>query len=456
MVVQHVYNQTVADGTATSVVRPSDWNSGHNQTVSLTGNTAGTSTVSGTDVIWAGGNNITLSGSSNSITISAPNQSFLIGGNNITLSSNANSISISGPNMFNGGISNIGNTLGTSGTFSNQLVLAGGNNIVLSQATGTNGATITISASSQSNQVLTMFALGATAGQSSSTTIDARSMSFTATNISVGFSGGSILLSDMPNLNVGISNIGNTSGTSGTFTNQVVFAGGTNITLSQSTGAGGATITISGAGGGPPNRSYIEVIPGERFTTIRNFSETVFSNRPIFQPFWVNGTGISPATIRMIVSGITSSNNSLQMTMTAALYSEVNSTQMSLFGTATVGFNISSSASNTIWSGNRLFDITGMTGTMSTEGRWILGLLVGSGGSTKQNVAVYGADNLPNLVGILSAGTSANTTNTPQIFPWWGLYSTTTGAFPNSVAISQVAGGNSGSCVEFWAVIKAI
>lgn len=57
----HAYNQTVADGTATSVVRPSDWNSAHNQQITLAGNTAGQSTVSGTNIAFQGGNNVTLS-----------------------------------------------------------------------------------------------------------------------------------------------------------------------------------------------------------------------------------------------------------------------------------------------------------------------------------------------------------------------------------------------------------
>ena len=35
MAVQHVYSNAVADGTATSVVRPSDWNSYHNQYLSI-------------------------------------------------------------------------------------------------------------------------------------------------------------------------------------------------------------------------------------------------------------------------------------------------------------------------------------------------------------------------------------------------------------------------------------
>ena len=51
MALFHVYNQTVTDGTATSVVRPSDWNSAHSQMMTLAGNTVGASTVSGTNQI---------------------------------------------------------------------------------------------------------------------------------------------------------------------------------------------------------------------------------------------------------------------------------------------------------------------------------------------------------------------------------------------------------------------
>lgn len=61
MALYHAYSQTIADGTATSVVRPSDWNSAHSQVMTLAGNTAGASTVSGTNVIFQGGNNVTLS-----------------------------------------------------------------------------------------------------------------------------------------------------------------------------------------------------------------------------------------------------------------------------------------------------------------------------------------------------------------------------------------------------------
>lgn len=61
MAIQHFYSQTVADGTATSVVRPSDWNSNHKMVYNLSGNTLGSSQLTGDDVVLVGGNNVTLS-----------------------------------------------------------------------------------------------------------------------------------------------------------------------------------------------------------------------------------------------------------------------------------------------------------------------------------------------------------------------------------------------------------
>ncbi len=85
MSIVHAKSVTVADFTGTvtahnsqgstttvaasDLARPSDWNSGHNQLFTLSGNTAGNSTVSGTNVILQGGNNITLSGTGSTIVI---------------------------------------------------------------------------------------------------------------------------------------------------------------------------------------------------------------------------------------------------------------------------------------------------------------------------------------------------------------------------------------------------
>ena len=68
----HAYSQTIADGTATSVVRPSDWNSAHAQIYTLTGNTLSqlNSTVSGTNVVYAGSGDIYLGGTNGSLIFS--------------------------------------------------------------------------------------------------------------------------------------------------------------------------------------------------------------------------------------------------------------------------------------------------------------------------------------------------------------------------------------------------
>lgn len=54
-------NGSTATVAATDLVRPADWNSAHNQYVTLTGNTAGHSAISGTNIVLAGGTNVTLS-----------------------------------------------------------------------------------------------------------------------------------------------------------------------------------------------------------------------------------------------------------------------------------------------------------------------------------------------------------------------------------------------------------
>lgn len=145
------------------------------------------------------------------------------------------------------------NSTYTSGT----VVFTGSNNITVSY----NGQTIQISGpttAAQTNQTLGLYAVSNTT-LSTSGTVDARTLSFQGAGIaSVGVSNGSVIVS-VPagggaGYSAGLSNIGNTSGDTGTVSNQLVFAGGNNITLSGSTNGGSMTVTISapnlGAGGG--------------------------------------------------------------------------------------------------------------------------------------------------------------------------------------------------------------
>lgn len=88
MAVSHVKSDTIADFTgtitgfnsqgstttiaATDLVRPSDWNSVHNQFYTLAGNTIGNSTASGTNVVFSAAGDFTLGGSTGTIVFSGP------------------------------------------------------------------------------------------------------------------------------------------------------------------------------------------------------------------------------------------------------------------------------------------------------------------------------------------------------------------------------------------------
>lgn len=88
MTIVHVKSNAIADFTgtitgfnsqgstttiaATNLVRPSDWNSQHNQLYTLAGNTTNASTVSGTNVPIHATGGISIGGSNGSIIISAP------------------------------------------------------------------------------------------------------------------------------------------------------------------------------------------------------------------------------------------------------------------------------------------------------------------------------------------------------------------------------------------------
>jgi hypothetical protein len=72
MAVSHLKSLTMADSSDTSLVRPSDWNSVHNQFYTLSGNTAGASTASGTNVVFSAAGGVTLGGSTGTIVFSAP------------------------------------------------------------------------------------------------------------------------------------------------------------------------------------------------------------------------------------------------------------------------------------------------------------------------------------------------------------------------------------------------
>jgi hypothetical protein len=255
--------------------------------ISNLGNTAGTSGVAtgpSLQLLLAGGNNITLSqslnggsatisivggagggGSAAAISIGGNSTSgaggysnitsgtaLLAGGNNITLSQNASAITISAANQTNQLINfyAVGNTASTS--TSTQLdartVSFDGAGII---SVGMSAGSIIMSATTaaQTNQAIGLYAVGNTASTSTSTQLDARTISFNgAGNASVGFSAGSVIISDAgAAVSIGGNSTSAGAGYSNVSTGTVVLAGGNNITLSQN---GSAITIVGGAGGG--------------------------------------------------------------------------------------------------------------------------------------------------------------------------------------------------------------
>lgn len=218
------------------------------------------------------------------------NQLEIVGGTNITLSQSKNlqsaTLSIVGAVISNTlGISNVGNTSGTSGVVTGQnirYVLAGGNNITLSQSINGSSGTVTISAFTQTVQTQNLHNLtisgntsGVLAAISSGTltlvggnnvtlsqagnavTISgpqtfgpATSISSISNNNSSGTQTASYALADHVHAGVyqaGVSTFGNTAGSTRVSPGRIVLVGGNNITLSMSTdAASGMTISIIG------------------------------------------------------------------------------------------------------------------------------------------------------------------------------------------------------------------
>jgi len=318
------------------------------------GNTSGTSGTVNRGIVFAGGNNVTLSQSVNAssatLTISAANQTVqtqnlhnvtlggntagvmaqvssgtltLAGGNNITLSQNGNAVSIIGGAGGGGGGIALANsqTTYTSGTAN--LAVAGGA-ITIASTTG------------QSFQ----FSVPQTSSLSAT---GAFSISTNGATVSMG----------VPAFSAGVSNLGNTAGNTGTASNQIIFAGGNNITLSQSTNAGGNTITISaGAGGGATNDFYQNMDRGASAVLAVPFNSTGGATLMLQRLNQENdkfAANITANTVLLNLSGnltaTSASTGAHTMTAYIGIYSD-NTTALSLLNSASSTWSISANSNN--------------------------------------------------------------------------------------------------------------
>ena len=250
----------------------------------------------------------------------------------------------------------------------------------------------------------------------------------------------------------GVSNIGNTAGNTGAQTGTIVFSGQNGITLSQVTGAGGVhTIGISaggGGGGGYALQDFANISWRGFITNVTNM--TAISQRPIFVPFVLPGSLTWNQGV-IEVSRATSGSN--LFTMQAAVYSFVNSTQISRIGSLQNTFSNSATASV---SGIRRILWTGMdtAGTTLNPGHYVLGFNFSAANTASMNYSLRGGQTVGPPVGNIAAGANSALTATSAFSSlafarFQGRYTATTSDMPGSIAFSQVQHWTSGYPIYF-------
>lgn len=360
--------------------------------VSNIGNTAGNTTLlHGRSVYFSGQANITLS------QVTDANHDMTIG-----ISGGAG-----GGGAFSAGASNIGNTAGDTGVTGTRLVFAGTPNITLSQSTDANGATITWSANNPS--------------------------------------GGSF--------SAGVSNLGNTSGSTGVTGTRLVFAGADGITLSQSTDANGGTITIEG----PSNTLHFwnrgqnkqEATAIQTLTPTANqvhVSPLVVDGRP-FPNFMTIETALIPVSI---TDGTATMSAALSRSWLIGLYT-LNGSTLSLLnsGSATVGFAAAATNNSTAFAGIRYVSVHSSNWsaqpTLHPQSSYWVGFMQRTSGSSFSRdalVAAYGFGTTTRHSGYVGVSQLTGNTQAGQ-FPFWGRYDTTTTAMPGSIGSTQINYWNS-------------
>lgn len=310
----------------------------------------------------------------------------ITGGPNITVGTDASGLSISGAagggGGFSAGASNLGNTAGATGVTGTRLVLVGTDNVTLSQTTDANGGTISISAA------------GGGAGQ---------------------FSGG-------------VSNLGNTAGSTGVSGTRMVLAAVRDMSLSQSTDANGNTISIippvhSGFGpqvGQMANAAVPNATLAVMYTQIPH-NMTISTVFPMISGHTSAGSG-SSAGLSWWVGVYTKNGNTL------SLASSISSSSSWTSGTG--------AASN--WDGVRGVRKWPIAATWSmTAGDYWPALIVRSTNAGSYSLMLAQGSGLLDYRGV--AGVHSTVTTAGHIS--WGVGSLTasTTAFPNSIATSQLA-----------------
>lgn len=451
--------------------------------VSTGGNTAGNTRVDVGRFVLAGGANITLS---QATAANALNTISIVGGAGGGAESNWHHLL--GANTA-GNTTASGTTIGLSGI---NMTLSGTNGSVINlsvpatsslSATGivsisVNGSTISVGAG-----LMPVYATSNTT-QSSSGSLSAHSLLVHgAGGVSVGVSNGSLVISGGAGgggFTGGMSNIGNTAGTSGTVQSQMLVVGGPNITVSQSINGNSATLSISAnapgaaaennwfnfsgdtAGNTTASGSTIN-LSGVNLTIsgTNNSQIAIIGPQPhsFFYPYnealqYVSG--IANATLwlmpvnfpnlvidrigcRVRLSKATNSTGSLTVSYNMGLYTKnVSTLSLAHSVTGSYGVTLSGTVNSSNYSGVRDLTVPWTT-TIPSGGYWVGYGFRTTTGNNQATVSMINISQIDTGVSGL-VGQASNATN--QRMLGQGIYSATTSGLPASIAFTQITGAS--------------
>ncbi len=357
------------------------------------------------------------------------------------------------------GASNTGNTAGNTGLSTGiDWVIAGSQAVTISQSTVGGGPnTLWVNAPNAGAGNVTFSAGANSAGLASIVFSNSNGVSFglngsTITASAAGGGGGGI--------GAGVSTGGNTAGSTGTITTgNLILVGGSNISLSQSTGAAGsnATVTINA----PNSSSLVAVSPLSISTNGSTISISInertigmFGNYSdgehlavvngqdslIIQPFFLQAQlRHSEILFPINYSNATNSSNSCTITVHVGIYTR-NAGSLSLLQSSSSSFNITNSGtagSYSLYGGKKNIPV-GWTSTL-TEGDYWLALrtrTTTSGGAGMSFSNYHMSNQNTNFSGRFGAASNASN----QFLLGMGSYSATTSAMPGSIAFTEIRG----------------
>ena len=362
------------------------------------GNTAGTTAMTQSQIVLAGGNNITLSGSTN--------------GSSMTIS-----IAGGAGGGFTGGVSTGGNTAGNTGTQTGSFILAGGNNVTLSVGTAAGGnQTITVSAANQSNQTVGLYGVGNTT-QNSSTTLDARTISYDALGaMTVGFSNGSVQLSAPA-------------------TSSIVGAGGISVSTN------GSTISVY------ENAITRLVYPSGNLTAISAPGNATISVQYVAVNWPITASRLDALVAWSGASSATTNTCAIAISAYAAIYTRNASTLSSLSSgsTQTTYTYASNTAGQTGLTQSAIRPISVPVNVSMTPGEYFVGFnfitatsSVGlSTTNLGQTLSIMGANQIQSALNYAEFGNATATSS--NLYYGMGLYTAASTGMPASIGLASIS-----------------